>query len=344
MPLIVENFRQFESLKISQHMTYRLAIAMGITVLILSACRKESGHSYAESENKDFNSVIVNSITSSGPRKVLFDAKHGETAGNADWVIDEDNSTPQRTPTPAQSNITSTTTESFWTGALSAWGVSLVKMGLSVETLPSTGSITYGSTTNVQDLIFYDVFVVDEPNTVFSAAEKTAIVNFVKNGGGLFIIADHTQSDRNNDGWDSPAIWNDLMKNNSVQRNPFGFSFDLANFSETSYNVTSSSNPITGGSQGAVSGVKFSGGTSLTLTSGSASRGVIWRSGATQGTSRVMAAYSTYGTGKVVAIGDSSPADDGTGAPNNILYAGWTELGTNHSRLHLNATLWLARL
>jgi hypothetical protein len=188
------------------------------------------------------------------------------------------------------------------------------------------------------------VFVVDEPNTVFSAAEKTAIVNFVKNGGGLLMIANHTQSDRNSDGWDSPSIWNDLMRNNTVQQNPFGLSFDLSNFSETSYNVSSVSNPISNGSQGAVSGVKFSNGTSMTLTTGGAAKGVIWRSGSTQGTSRVMAAYSTYGLGKVVAIGDSSPADDGTGAPNNTLYKGWTELGTNHSRLHLNATLWLARL
>jgi hypothetical protein len=71
---------------------------------------------------------------------------------------------------------------------------------------------------------------------------------------------------------------------------------------------------------------------------------VIWRTGSTQSTTKAMVAYSTYGTGRVVAIGDSSPADDGTGAPNNSLYYGWTELGTNHSRLHLNATLWLARL
>lgn len=35
-----------------------------------------------------------------GGKKFLFDATKAETAGNADWVIDEDNGTPGRTPTP----------------------------------------------------------------------------------------------------------------------------------------------------------------------------------------------------------------------------------------------------
>jgi hypothetical protein len=217
-------------------------------------------------------------------------------------------------------------------------------LSANVETLPSTGSITYGSTTNAQDLKNYDVFVIDEPNTRFSSSEKTAILNFVKNGGGLFMISDHTNSDRNNDGWDSPAIWNDLMNSNSVQTNPFGLSIDLTNYSETSANVTTTANAITGGTQGAVTGLKFNNGASITLTSGSASKGLIWRSTSSQGLTNLMAAYSTFGTGRVVVIGDSSPADDGTGAPNNTLFPGWTDLSGNHSRFHLNASLWLAKL
>lgn len=138
-----------------------------------------------------------------GAKRFLFDATKAETAGNADWVIDEDNSTPQRIPTPAQSTITASTKETYWTGALSSWGIALVKAGDYVETLPSTGAITYGNASNAQDLSNYDVFVVDEPNIVFTAAEKTAILTFVQNGGGLFMVSDHTGSDRNNDGWDS---------------------------------------------------------------------------------------------------------------------------------------------
>src|SRR6202000_1879437 len=107
---------------------------------------------------------------------------------------------------------------------LSSWGISLVKLGYHVETLPSTGTITYGNSSNPQDLSNYNVFVIDEPNKKFTTAESNAIVSFVKNGGGLFMISDHTGSDRDNDGWDSPAIWNDLMTNNTVASNPFGFS------------------------------------------------------------------------------------------------------------------------
>src|SRR5205085_8102860 len=43
----------------------------------------------------------------------LFDAAHAETAGNADWVIDED-SGAQRFPTPDQSTVTASTTETYW--------------------------------------------------------------------------------------------------------------------------------------------------------------------------------------------------------------------------------------
>jgi hypothetical protein len=279
------------------------------------------------------------------PKRFLFDATKAETAGNADWVIDEDSSNPQRIPTPLQSNITATTPENYWTGALSSWGIALAKLGHTVETLPSGTAITYGGT-GAQDLKNYDVFVVDEPNTRFTASEKVAILNFVKNGGGLFMISDHTQSDRNNDGWDSPAIWNDLMSNNTLQTNPFGITITLNNFSETTSNrLSTTANPILNGSQGTVTQLKYSNGASMSIsTSANATvQGLIWRSTSTQGTSNIMCATSTFGTGRVVVIGDSSPADDGTGNPSDTLYPGWTELAS-HSRLHLNASLWLAKL
>jgi len=278
------------------------------------------------------------------PKKFLFDATKAETAGNADWVLDAD-SNPQRFPTPAQANITATTPESFWKGGLSSWGVALAKLGHTVETLPSGTAITYGGT-GAQDLKNYDVFVIDEPNIRFTAAEKVAILTFVSNGGGLFMISDHTVSDRNNDGWDSPAIWNDLMATNTVQTNPFGITFTLNNFSETTSNrLSATTNTILNGSQGVVSQLKYSNGASMSInaTANNSVIGLIWRSTSTQGTSNIMCATATYGLGRVVAIGDSSPADDGTGATGDTLYPGWTELAS-HSRLHMNASLWLAKL
>ena len=279
-------------------------------------------------------------------KKFLFDATHGETAGNADWVIDEDGSVPQRIPTPAQSAVTVTTPETYWTGAISSWGIELAKQGHTVETLPAGSNITYGNATNPQDLSNYDVFVVDEPNNVFTAAQKAAILNFVNNGGGLFMVSDHTGSDRDSDGWDSPAIWNDLMTNNTVQINPFGFSIDLADFSDISSNVltNASSSTILTGSQGTVTQMEFNNGTTTTINPALNPnvKGLIWKTSATQNNNNIMSLSSTYGTGRMFFVGDSSPIDDGTGAPGNTLFTGWSSY--SHKKLFMNASIWLAKL
>ncbi|HTI10007.1 MAG TPA: hypothetical protein VL832_15675 [Puia sp.] len=323
------------------------SFTLAVTGNVRFQIRKTDG----SSNRINFDDFTVNGSGSGGGgtgggKKFLFDATKAETAGNADWVIDEDNSTPQRIPTPAQSTITSSTAETYWTGALSSWGIALVKTGNTVETLPSGTAITYGNTSNAQDLSHYDVFVVDEPNILFTSAEKTAIISFISNGGGLFMISDHTQSDRNNDGHDSPEIWNDLMTNNSVASNPFGFSIDLTNISETTSNVWTggSSNPILHGSQGNVSQLQFNNGATVTINPAvnSTVQGLIWQSGQTQNNTHIMSASSTYGTGRVFVVTDSSPMDDGTGAAGNTLFVGWPTL--SHTQLFMNASLWLAKL
>ncbi|OWK72774.1 hypothetical protein CBW16_13035 [Flavobacteriaceae bacterium JJC] len=280
-------------------------------------------------------------------QKILFDNTKAEMAGNADWVIDSDGGTAQRTPTPAQSGITSSTSETYWKGALSAWGVDLVKTNPNyiLETLPASGKITYGDSTNPQDLSNYKVYIVDEPNTKFTVAESNAIVNFVKNGGGLFMISDHTISDRNNDGWDSPAIWNDLMSNNTVLSNPFGITFDLKNLSGTYTNIANlPTNPVLHGTAGNPSMIMLSNGTSMTLNTAKnpSVQGLMFTTG-TSGTTNALVSTATYGTGKVVALGDSSIPDDGTGNSGNTLYNGYTgDANGNHKPLLLNAVMWLA--
>jgi hypothetical protein len=144
-------------------------------------------------------------------KKVLFDAMHAQTAGNADWVLDEDQcGIAQRFPTPDQTTITANTPETFWSGAFSAFGIDLVKKGFRVESLPRGSRVTFNDASNVQDLRHYDVYVIPEPNRSFTAAEAAAVRDFVQNGGGLLLIADHTNSDRDNDGFDSPRIFNDM--------------------------------------------------------------------------------------------------------------------------------------
>src|SRR4029077_15694151 len=86
-------------------------------------------------------------------KTILFDAKHAQTAGNADWTLDEDScGIAQRYPTPDQAGITASTAETYWSGAFSAMGVDLVKKGFHVESLPTTARISYGDATNPQDL------------------------------------------------------------------------------------------------------------------------------------------------------------------------------------------------
>jgi hypothetical protein len=299
------------------------------------------------------------------PLKVLFDATRAEMANNADWVIDADlhnlgvgtggamvtgagtDSNPQRFPTPAQSGITANTPETYWQGAISSWGVALVKRGFQVETLPNGVRMTYGDASNAQDLSNYQVYIVDEPNIRFTTAEKTALLNYVRNGGGLLMISDHDVSDRNGDGWDSPKIWNDLMQPTAGAASVFGFTYDLNNLVVNTTNVaTLPGDSLLHGPAGDVGAMEYHNGATLTLNAAAnpSVRGIIYKPGvAAGGPTGAFMAYARYGKGRVVALGDSSPADDGTGDSGDSLYNGWSaEANGDHARVLLNATIWLS--
>ena len=271
--------------------------------------------------------------------RVLFDDAHAETAGNADWII----STAMPDPTVQNANPSA---ETDWTGAISSWGVALQKTGdYSLQT--NTKTITYGDTSNAQDLSNFDELVLPEPNTLLTTAEKTAVMKFVQNGGGLFLIVDHTGSDRNNDGYDSPAIANDLMTNNSVDSSdPFGLSVDLLNIaSGFPKAISDSSDPVINGPFGTVTGGAIYNGTTVTLhTADNANaKGLLYVAGATSGGSTgAFFATSTFGSGRVAIWGDSSDIDDGTGESGNTLYDGWNDANATDAALGLNATAWLA--
>lgn len=282
-------------------------------------------------------------LTVHAQQKILFDNTKSEEAGNADWVIDH----TEPIPSPAQSGISSSTSETFWDGAISAWGVEMVQRGFTVETLPSYHDISYGNSSNSQDLSNYDVYVICEPNNQFSSSEKTAIMNFVKNGGGLFMISDHESADRDGDGWTAYTAFNDLINSNSVDNNKaFGMLFTNPDFINDypNYNKISDSNdPLLNGDAGFVNAMEFHGSASMTVypNNNSTVKPVFFRTGySTSGTTEVMVAYSRYGQGKVVGLVDSSPADDGSGASGNNLYDGWNE--HDNGILITNATLWLA--
>jgi hypothetical protein len=115
--------------------------------------------------------------------------------------------------------------------------------------------------------------------------------------------------------------------------------------SGTTTNLASTTgNALLNGSQGLVSSIQFSNGTTMTMnpTANSTVTGHIWKSAVTKNNSNVFCLSSTYGTGRVVAVGDSSPMDDGTGNPSDVLYNGWGAY--SHRKLMMNASLWLAGL
>jgi hypothetical protein len=277
-------------------------------------------------------------------KKALFDNTHAETAGNADWQIDTD----QPLPLPDQSTVTADTPRTYWLGAISSWAIDLVKRGYSVATLTSTYGMTFGNAANPYDLSNFDVLIVDEPNTLFSAAESTAIFNFVRDGGGLIMVVDHWNSDRNSDGWDSPEIWNalDAQKLWGIH---CGVSGDAnINITQNSGNVeTALDDSIIHGPIGVADSVEFHNGTTMTLypANNAGVRGEIWMNGLAHGsTTGLMAARSVYGNGRIFIVGDSSPADDGSAAPgNSSIFDGWGEASGRDSLLFMNATLWATR-
>ena len=304
---------------------------------------------------------------------VLFDATKHEMAGNADWVIDADawnnnmpaypctgntnESNPGRYPTPAQSGITPATPNTYWTGGISSWAVELAKAGHTVESLPSGAAITFGNGSNPQDLSNYKLFIVVEPQNPFTAAEKSAILNFVSAGGGLFMVGDHETSDRDCDNWDSPNIWNDLTGATSASSaGVFGIWFRVDGLEAkgedwfddgVDNNVTTDlADPIIHGPFGDGSGgLGFFGATSMDINpaDNATVKAHIWRTGQAHNNLRVTFATASYGAGRVAAIGDSSPADDNSGDPGDTLYAGWdlASGGVKNKEIHLNACHWL---
>ena len=230
---------------------------------------------------------------SAGP-VVLFDNSHAETAGNADWTV---------------------------TGAYSDFADTLRHHGFTIRSVDN-GQIDQAALNGVA------VVVLPEPNHRLAPGEVSALTAFVQGGGGLFAIGDHGGSDRDNDGWDSPMILNELTPQ-------MGIKFNYDKYSESPLKPSIADSAIVTG----VSALGAWGGCSLTL-SGNAKVELTY--GAANG-SRPFVASSTFWSGRVVAIGDSSPLDDGTGAPGNHLYPQYNNPQFGIAQFALNVVNWLAK-
>ena len=222
---------------------------------------------------------------------VLFDNTHAQTAGNADWTI---------------------------VGAYSDFADALRHHGFKV-TSNDHGELDAAKLAGIK------VLVVPEPNTKFTQNEKAAITDFVKNGGGLFAIADHWGSDRNGDGIDSPRAWNEFTPT-------FGITFNQDKHNEDPLPGVVAGGAVTQG----VTKLGCWAGCSMTLTG--AAKAELKFNSANGG--QAFVATSTFGQGRVVAIGDSSPFDDGTGDPHDHLYNGFSKYDI--PQFSLNCVNWLA--
>lgn len=273
----------------------------------------------------------------SGPFRVLFDAAHGETAGNADWVIDDDEPTVSA-PSPADPS-----SETAWSGAYSSWGYALHETGrYQVQSLPVGGTFTFGGG-GALDLSNFDVVILPEPNNTIPLAGLQALRDFCAAGGGLFLIADHEGSDRDNDGVESYEVLNALADTDPA----WGWRMEAQSFNPgaTDDVVDDAREPLLHGQFGEVAQVGFYAATALRIlpAMNPRMRQILWRPGQTGGTAGLFIAAGYYGSGRVVIIGDSSPADDGTANPGNSnIFDSWHDPAEDNAAFHLNATAWLA--
>jgi flagellar hook capping protein FlgD len=273
-----------------------------------------------------------------GPMTILFDHAHDQDAGSAgNWRVDDNHPTPY----PA-----APTSETSWNGQLSTWGYELYLLGHTV--ISNTSAITGSQLADV------DLLVIPEPQNPFTASEIEAVRQFVLAGGSLFMVADHNSSDRNNNGWDSPSIFGGYTyphitdpvgsDTETFAGALFGLHFHVKDEGNNSIsgsytNVNSDpANPVIHGSYGDVSGVYYHVGNVMTLwPTANANLSDVGSLIAKDDGYPHIAAWSRYGSGKVVGYGDSSSMADGTGSESHE--NNWTE--ANHREFFLNACEWL---
>jgi len=237
-------------------------------------------------------------------KTVMFDNAHCETCGNSDWVIN---------------------------GAYSDFAAALRTAGYNVveNKSPITSTI----------LASVDVLILPEPNSNLTSTEKTAINDFVLNKGkGLYAIADHGNSDRNSDGWDSVEIFNGYLNGQSATSEWFGktFGFAVNYVDKTQEPITDiRTHAITTG----VSQIATWNGATFRITNSTYAKGVAYLSGDT--VNPYVVAAELPSTGRVCAIGDSSPYNDGSGLTSVANYNSFPQYG--HRNLAVNTVKWLAK-
>ena len=238
--------------------------------------------------------------------KAIYDDTHGQTAENADWVTD---------------------------GAYSEMADMLKAEGFEIDDLSAKSK---NGLFTADLLKQYEAIILAEPNNPYSEEETKLFVDFVKNGGGLFIIGDHDHSDRNRNGWDSVRIFNTFTPN-------FGFKIqkDVILYEAPLAGKVNKQHPAMYGFRAV--GV-WAGGTYDVFEAPDAkAEGLVYSSI----TKSPYIVVSEFGKGRVFAIADSSPFDDGTGsertqgAKGKKLHDSYDSFCYSHPQIAYNAMCWV---
>jgi len=233
--------------------------------------------------------------------RVIFDDSHGQTYGNADWVID---------------------------GGYSEFADHLRShLNASVGALKYCAGSEQFSSKILRDC---DVVVLPEPNTRYSSYEIRVLREFILKGGGIFFIADHGGSDRNFDGYDSAAIFNEILID-------WGITFVGDTWSEAPLkSIVNPNHPVLRG----VGNVGAWAATSMLVDKSIPNIEPLINS-TTTGEAFLLTAE--YGKGRIIVLGDSSPFDDGSGTTDKALHDSYGSWLYNHPALAIQSIAWLAR-
>ncbi|MBQ8036491.1 MAG: hypothetical protein IJ268_05800 [Proteobacteria bacterium] len=271
-------------------------------------------------------------------KRILFDNAHHEIAGAVDWILD----ITGRHPYPSMPQK-----ENDWHGSLSSFGRDLLMTGdYIVETLPEDRAFTYNDSQNPQDLANYSILVVPEPSSAISPAEAKAIYEFVKNGGGLLLVADHEGADRDGNGYDSVRAINEMLaampEATAKEANPFGFYVLPGSFTKNSTTVVADgAEPgIVTNRAGALKSTGMYGAAGFQIIDPAKAKALLHEANSAE----AFAVSATFGSGRIVAIGDSAIIGDGTNYLGLRLTSenGYIDTRLDNRILLLNAIDWLA--
>ncbi|HOO75905.1 MAG TPA: DNA-binding protein, partial [Tepiditoga sp.] len=175
------------------------------------------------------------------------------------------------------------------------------------DQLASMGKGVYSEKAEISKdvLNMFNVLVIPEPNKPFTKEEEKIITDFVKNGGKLFLIGDHGGADRNGNGWDAVKIFNNFV-------GEFGFTFAGDDLEEApleniyKHDITDN-----------IKEIGVWNGSSFLLKKDNIEVLIADKE------NKPFLILTDYYNGKIIAIGDSSPFDDGTGTSGKMLHNGW---------------------